>query len=299
MIQYGGVSERKRTRSLRGQSQVRAAAPSSAGKFPNFVNNGGPVITSPRIFASFWGPSWQSDTAHQTAAKRLQQFCTDILNSEFMNVLSQYGVGTGKGSGSFAGTSTLANVPAQLDNSGVRNVLQAAIDAGTIPEPPANNTSDLVMVFLDESIEINDANAGLVLCEPANDTAFGYHEFFTTKKGNPCYYAVIPALDDACIRNSCPGGDTTCSLSLSETQEQRRTQVASHEFAEMTTDPQLNAWYDPQNGENGDICNGETSTLSVGSDSWTVQRIYSKYDDVQTNGATYCLASAPSPKPKV
>lgn len=75
--------------------------------------------------------------------------------------------------------------------------------------------------------------------------------------------------------------------------------MASHEFAEMATDPQLNAWVDPKKGENGDICNGESDVLTVGGNSWTVRKTYSKYDDINSNGTFYCLAQAPSPKPRL
>jgi hypothetical protein len=85
----------------------------------------------------------------------------------------------------------------------------------------------------------------------------------------------------------------------SEAQEQRLTQVASHEFAEMTTDPQLNAWVDPVKGENGDICNGESDIITVGTHTWTVQRIYSKYDDIRSEGKAYCLSQAPAPEPRL
>jgi hypothetical protein len=289
----GGVGAKVSQVSLRGPTRARVAAPSARGKYPNFVNNGGPVVTTPSVHVSFWGSSWQSRASD---AARLTQFCTDLLDSDFMNVLSQYGVGTGKGSGNVSGTSTLSSVAAQLTNATVESTIQAAVDSGTIPEPQPRGTNVLI-VFLDESIEISDKPLGIVMCEPSGDTAFGYHDFFTTNAGNKYYYAIVPALDDACVRRSCPSGDAGCSLHLTQTQEQRRTQVTSHEFAEMTTDPELNAWYDPQNGENGDICNGETETIMVGSNSWNVQRVYSKVDDVATNGATYCLAQAKTPKP--
>ena len=45
--------------------------------------------------------------------------------------------------------------------------------------------------------------AGLVLCEPTHDTAFGYHSFFHTAAGHPFYYAIIPSLTDGCLHNSC------------------------------------------------------------------------------------------------
>ena len=138
------------------------------------------------------------------------------------------------------------------------------------------------------------------MCEPTNDNAFGFHTFFTTTAGNPCYFAVIPGLTNACLTNSCPGNDLGCSLHLAETQEQRQTQVTSHEFAEMITDPELNAWWDSNTGaEIGDICNGESATITVGPNTWTVQREYSKTDDQQSNGATFCLVESPQPIPKI
>jgi hypothetical protein len=93
----------------------------------------------------------------------------------------------------------------------------------------------------------------------------------------------------------CQSAYKTPKAVSSSTQEQRQTQVASHEFAEMTTDPELNAWVDPKAGENGDICNGESATITVGANTWTVQRTYSKTDDMATKGQSYCLATAAAP----
>ena len=281
---------------------IKAAAAAAAPKqlaFPGFVYNGGSVIASPAVYTSFWGALW-SDAAHQSAAQRLNLYLQDLLASNFMNVLSQYGVGTGAGSGQFVQTSFLANVANQLADSDIQNTIQQAINAGQIPEPPANNTAQVLLIFLDEDTEVNDPNLGIVLCEPQGDTAFGYHNNFTTAAGNSFYYGVIPALDDACLQNSC--GNNPCSLNPSLSQEQRRTQVTSHEFAEMLTDPAPpSGWYDqsdPNSGEVGDICNGESDTIAGASgNSWTVQRIYSAYDDQQTSGANYCLSQSTTPDP--
>lgn len=279
---------------------IRAPRAAATGQqaFPGFVYNGGTVITSPLVYASFWGALW-SDAAHQTAAQRLGQYLQDLLNSNFMNVLSQYGTGTGAGSGSFGQTSFVANVSNQLADSDIQNTIQSNIDAGAIPEPPANNTSMCLMIFLDENTEVNDPNLGIVMCEPQGDTAFGYHNSFTTSAGNAFFYSVVPALDDTCLQNSC-GGNSGCTLQLSQTQEQRRTQVASHEFAEMITDPvPPSGWYDqsdPNSGEIGDICNGDSDTITVGSNTWTVQQIYSSTDDQQNGGTGYCLSQVSSPE---
>src|SRR5207245_2346574 len=55
---WGGVSPIPHAPSIRGVrlSRKRASAPPTAAKFPGFVYNGGPVIASPQVYTSFWGP---------------------------------------------------------------------------------------------------------------------------------------------------------------------------------------------------------------------------------------------------
>ena len=61
---------------------------------------GGPIVRCPRVYTSFWGPLW-SDSPHQALAAQLNRFHQDILNSHYMNVLTQYGVWKGAGTGAF------------------------------------------------------------------------------------------------------------------------------------------------------------------------------------------------------
>jgi hypothetical protein len=269
-----------------------------AAAFPGFVNHGGPVVATPLVYASFWGSLWTADAAHLTRAARLTQFLTDMTASQYMNVLSQYGSSTGAGGACFLGASFVNNVANNMTDPQIRVQIQNLINAGVVPQPGTPSNTCLI-VYLDDSLAINDPGDGLVLCEAKNDTAFGYHDFFKTTAGGFMYYAMIPGLTDACLKNSCPGNDGGCSLHLAETQEARQTQVTSHEFGEMITDPQLNAWWDPGGGEEGDICNGESDTITVGANHWTVQKSYSKTDDIATNGATFCVANKPSPLPKI
>jgi hypothetical protein len=266
------------------------AGPLAAGAaHSDFVYNGGAVIRSPQVYTTFWGPLW-SDAAHTARADRMNQFLRDLLNSDYMNVLSQYGVGAG----TFVGSTFVPVVSSQLDAAGIAAVIQARIDAGEIPEPPNTGNNIVLVIFLDETIAVNEP--GLRMCEPTSDNAFGFHFDFVTRGGNEFYYAVIPALDDNCIRNTCPNGG--CSLGLTQTQEARLTQVTSHEFAEMCTDPKFQeGWFGPSSDENGDICNGQPATITVGANTWTVQRQYSKTDDEQSNGATVCVIGAPNPMP--
>lgn len=277
---------------VRPAPRVGAGTPAAAAH-PDFIYNGGPVITRPSVYPVFCGSKW-SDATHQAQAARLVQFLSDLMSSEWMNVLTQYGVG-GPGTGTVFPARFIGDVAPTISDAGVKTLLQNAIDAGAIPEPPASNTTHVIAIFLDETVAVSDSTLGVVMCEPNNDTAFGYHYYFVTAAGNNCYYSVIPDLDDDCINETCPGGGN-CSLKLADTQEQRRTQVMSHEFAEMCTDPKFpTGWYGQTSDEVGDICNGETATIAVGSNTWNVQRIYSKADDVRTKGTTYCLGSSPNP----
>jgi hypothetical protein len=297
----GGVSAKgqgERPPWLEAQPEAPGMGP-AAPVHGDFVYNGGPVITCPLIYTSFWGSLWLSDPAHIQEAGRLSQFLTDLVNSDYMNVLSQYGVGSGKGSGLFIQASFISNVPTALKDSDIHNIIQSAINGGAIPEPPHNNTTNVLVTFLDENTGVNDPNLGIVMCEPAGDNAFGYHFDFTTAAGNPFYYAVIPGLNDPCLKNSC-SNDASCSLHLAQTQEARRTQVTSHEFIEMCTDPKFQkGWWGPFSDENGDICNGEADNITVGPNTWDVQRQYSKFDDINSNGASFCVTTAPNPIPKL
>src|SRR5207302_11199168 len=96
---WGGVSPIPHAPSIRGVrlSRKQAPAPPTAARFPGFVYNGGPVIASPQVYTSFWGPLWTQDQAHKSRADRLSRAHADLLQRGLMNVLSQSGVGHGAG----------------------------------------------------------------------------------------------------------------------------------------------------------------------------------------------------------
>jgi hypothetical protein len=275
---------------------ARQAAHGGAAVDPGFGYEGGPIIADPQVYATFWGQSW-GNADHAARRANLIQFLQDFLASDYMNILSQYGVGQGAGKcGKWIADSDVPAVNGVLTDTGIHQQIQSMIDAGTVPEP-GNPSEIALMIFLDETIEINDPALGVVMCEPQGDTAFGYHNFFSTTPGNKFYYSVVPALDDKCLQESCPQ-DNACSLHLALTQEQRQTQVASHEFSEMVTDAEISAWRDPTSGEeNGDVCNGQTGTITVSGRSWNVQLMYSKADD--TGAGAACVLGPPNPIPSL
>ncbi|HEY2661963.1 MAG TPA: hypothetical protein VGI79_19745 [Caulobacteraceae bacterium] len=290
-----GVSPRAAKRKMPLGGGPRLA--SGPGAFPNFTYHGGRVINDPQVYCVFLG-DWTS-TANQTRATRLGQFISDLMNSDYMNMLAQYGVGS---SGNLANSVFISSSDNNLSRADIESTFQTAINNNTLPEP--SNASNVYVLFLDDSTGVNGTfgTDGIVLCEATNDNAFGFHFHFNTTAGNELFYAVVPGLTDTCLTSSC-SDDGSCSLHLAQTREQRQTQVLSHEFSEMITNPDVEGseGWSASSGphENGDICNGLNGTLTVGANSWNVQQMYSKYDDMQSNGATTCVLGSSFPLPSL
>jgi hypothetical protein len=276
-----------------------------------FANLGGPVIECPQIYAGFWGSHWQNDFGHLVLFSSLNSFLTDLPASQFMNVLSQYGVGAGAGMAGGFFQSHFLPITGEQTIGSIQVWLQLLVDSGHLPEPsPAGSASAMcVIIFMDESIGVHDilGDEDVSTCFPDaafpyQPAAFGFHYHFTTKAGNPLYYGIIASCSDDCVIEACHFQG--CTLQLTQSQLQRVTQVTSHEFAEMCTDPQPDnpAWTSPFFGEIGDICNGCSDTIVVGSHEWTVQKIYSLANDNGQYSGNFCqdsacVSSVPSPLP--
>jgi hypothetical protein len=267
------------------------------GSFPDLLYQGGPVIVDPQVYAVYLG-DW-TGSANQARITQLNQFIGDFLHSSYMNVLAQYGIGS---SGTFVNSVTITDVANTLVDTDFHAVLQTAITAGTLPEPAAGSSITFI-IYLDDNKVVTDES----ICEAVNGN-FGYHSAFVTTAGNPCYYAIIPGLNNTCVSTVCGGlaPGETCSINEgATTQVQRQTQVSSHELSEMFTDPQVSTskfgWNDndPQTGEIGDLCNGQVGTITVGSNTWNVQLMYSKWDDLTTNGSNPCVATEQGPLPSL
>src|SRR5712692_9088465 len=179
-------------------SDVTAAGPAGAQPHAQFLYHGGAVVLDPRVFAVYVG-DW-AGAANQARATRLNQYLTDLVVSRYMNILSQYGCGT---AGTFIGSAFVANANHNLHEKTIHHLIQAAITAGTIPEPTNHNNA--YILFLDDATGVKDHGLHIVMCEAHSDNAFGYHNVFTTKAHNPCNYAIIPGLSDTCLDETCHG----------------------------------------------------------------------------------------------
>jgi hypothetical protein len=228
---------------------------------------GGPVVRRPLVYASFWGPGWASPDQQEQAAG-ITQFHQDLLNSEFMNVLAQYGC-PGAGTGAFVNASRLPWVPKVLTVAQYQEIIQSRVFTDPLPERQ-NVGSPVLLIYLDETTIINDPATGRQLNFLAAYDS-GYHDFFTTPSGHRLYCGFIAHSPDI---------DTT-------------TIVASHEFAEIITDPEYSAWT-PDDGwtEIGDICEEGQGSVTLGVNTWAVQTIWSNVDNA-------CICQAPGPIPEI
>jgi hypothetical protein len=203
-----------------------------------------------------------------------------------MSIMAQYGA---LKPGNFIKSAVIFSNQTKFTDTEFHDLLQGAINGNIIPEPKPN---DVFMIYLPDNASVEDAALGISMCTTSTGSAFGYHYHFKTQAGHKCYYAIIPGLTDACLNKTCYG-QLNCSLKLTQTQEERQTQVASHEIIEIITNPESTAWYDViTGGEIGDICNGYADTITVGNNKWKVQQIYSKLDDMHTNGKKVCVTKS-------
>jgi hypothetical protein len=189
--------------------------------------SGGPIVRCSTIYTSFWGPAW-GDPFHTNIANQLNQFHQDYVASQAMNVITQYGISGGV----YSSASYLNWVPNTLDPTSIQSIIQSCINAGALPEPGDPSTQTVIpilIVYLDENTIINGGGRTVNFPGAAD---YGYHDKFTTSAGHPFIYAFVGWFD------------------INFT-----TVVASHEYAEMITDPLYNAWT-PDGGftEIGDVC---------------------------------------------
>ena len=203
---WGGVSPRPRAPAIQGVETLvrpRATVPPTAGAFPGFVYNGGPVIATPQVYTSFWGPLWSQDRTHRARAERLSKFHADLLQSGFMNVLSQYGVGSGAGAaGAFVQATFVSSVPATLTDPSIRRIIQSSITAGLLPEPANPSPIRLEVVQslyracrLDSRPDPSRSYASSALGQPPRT----FLRAESTGRSHPC------CLEPACKRRSASG----------------------------------------------------------------------------------------------
>jgi hypothetical protein len=244
------------------QTQQAARPPSTHLKY-----YGGPVLSNIKAYSVNWGSSVNPAIAQQMAS-----FYAAITNTSYFTWLNEYKTPTQTiGTGSFGGSYTInpSFTSNNIDDTNIQSELQAQIQSGALPAPD-NNSYYAINFPKGDTITMGGQASCQVFCAYHGTLQIG---------GQNVYYGVLPSLEAG------TGCDLGCGMDSNYLNN--TTSVASHEMIETVTDgavglmtgtalgPPL-AWYDQNNGEIGDICNGQQASVQ-GSDgnAYTVQTEWS------------------------
>jgi hypothetical protein len=231
-----------------------ARASAGLGLFPiSYTEGGAGVEHSPHVYAIFWGSKWNE--APGTEAKTmLMKLYEGLSGSAYEGILTQYFDSTGRVGSTVAVTSyvdTSVTAPTLVTEAKIQAEVASAIKANGW------------------TVGIN--NQFTVLAAPGStyETGFlkngcAYHD--VAKEGEVgAIYGFIPYEgDEPFPSQNCLGSDAEKSAIKSTSKS------ASHEYAEMATDPNLNTWQKPD--EIADACTGEKD-LELPDGAW-VQNLY-------------------------
>lgn len=215
----------------------------------NLIDHGGPVQNAPVVYIDFWG--WGSDPSGERSY--LTNFLASVGGSSWLSSVDQYGGGSNV---RLAGTwSDPAGVPSSPTDGQIQaEAANAAAHFGTG----------------------GSVNVEIVVATPTGHSTSGFGTQWCAYHGavasNPnITYTNLPYMSDAGA--SCGSGSVTGSaldgVSI----------VEGHELAESITDPLLNAWYDANGQENGDLCAWTgLHTINTSAGTFAVQPLWSNAD---------------------
>ena len=251
-----------------------AADPSEAGgapTFPQLVNRGGPVLTSPKLVPIFF-PGYDFTT-------QVTDFVSKVGATDYWKAnTAEYGAGMATG-----GTPAMMNeaAPAMITDQGIQTWLIKQASMGTLG---TLDTQAIYTVYYPSTTVVS--MGGGTSCVDFG----GYHsnfDYFTTNYA----YAVIP---------ECTNFKTLKGIDMV-------TGASSHEFVEAATDPFPNstpafagedlqhvAWeFFSVGGENGDMCaQNATAFYKPAGFAYTVQRAWS--NAAAALGHDPCVPAIPS-----
>jgi len=241
------------------------------------IYHGGPVMTGMVKVYYIWYGSWNADGTMGI----LQDLATNIGNSSYFNINTTYSVSGQAISGSVAyGGSTTVSAPfgTTLSDANIQTIVTNAINSHALPNDP------------------NGAYFVLTSKDVAESSGFctqycGWHTYGIIA-GTNIKYAFVGNADrcpSACeAQTTSPNGNAGADAMAS---------VIAHELEEMTTDPNLNAWYDRRGYENADKCawtfgttytaNGALANMKLGARDFLIQRNW-----VNASGG-YCALQYP------
>jgi hypothetical protein len=245
-------------------------------RLPHLNYYGGPILKNIKVVKVEYGAGTYQSFITGTGTASIAGFLTGVTNSAYFAWLTEYNTSSPAqtiGYGSYGGDSPITpssgNNGSTITDAQIQAEISAQITSGHLPAPDANT---FYAVFFPKGKSIS--SGGSNSCVAGGFCA--YHGTFS-RNGQYVYYGVLPDMSAG------SGCDLGCGANASPFNNQ--TSVLSHETIETVTDagvglatvygPPL-AWYDPVNGEIGDICNAQQGTV-VGSNgvTYTVQKEWS------------------------
>jgi hypothetical protein len=216
---------------------------------PTVTYHGGALLSHVEAQAVYLGSDWSTNPTLNQTIGNYEQYLSFLVNSGYMDMLSNAGYRVGRGSATAGRIDSLGiDKTRVLFEAQIQTELQAQISAGTLAAPDANR---LYVVFVEPDVEVRwqygDSTQG----------SLGYHGAFAGQSASgsaiDIHYAVI----------FYPGGSVgNSSIGSQYSAFQSQTVIASHEVAEAATDPDINykqlGWYDASNSaEIGDLAYDE------------------------------------------
>jgi hypothetical protein len=228
-IAHGQV---KQFRAARGGERYDASVHTTDGGVTAFHDNGGRVLTHPRLVLMFWGNAWTNPATTPSQA----DFTNAVDNLVYLpwgTQLSQYR-GIGPMSLESTVTITSSDPPVSFTDPQIQAMITAQIDAGVVPSP--DNSIDRIYCVL---MPTGHSSADV-------PGAVGQHQYFD-HNGGRAYWAWVTNDGTLTGGNSIP-------------------KVLSHEVAEACSDPDLGSGIlvdtsTDTNEEIGDVCNGTWMTV--------------------------------------
>jgi len=243
---------------LNGINRTRQAAAN-----PRLVYYGGPVIPNVKVVTIWWGGESVRYKSH------LEQFYSAVTKSDWYRIFAQYSTSNAIiGPGRWINSFNFSAAPrGTITDSQIRTSLRALIAKGMIPDTDGNT-----YYAIHFAPGINIAIGKDISCETYcayHTTMWRYGDAGTFPY---VYYGVIPDQGGGC---SLGCGDNPIELNNLHS-------VASHELAEVVTDPAVGlsyyyssplAWYSTVGGEIADICNAHQGvTLGADGKVYVVQK---------------------------
>jgi hypothetical protein len=286
-------SKPRRVHVMHTSNEVSAASAPSGAHLAYF---GGRVVSNLQVVQVIYGTGSYIPQVTSTASPSMATFYQGVLNSPYVDWLTEYDTNTQPapesnqiiGRGAFVSqvviTPSAANNGATIDDTNIQAELALQIQAGALPAPThdaAGNNNTYYDVFFPHGKQLTIE--GIASCSEF----CAYHGTIANAGGQgEVYYGVHPDFQS--------GSGCEFGCGAAPTVFGNYSQVASHEMTETITDAEVGltttigpplAWYDTTFGEVGDICNDMHGTI-VGGDGVTY--------DVQTefsNIANDCIVS--------